>query len=896
MERPGKEGKKVVSSGGLSAADFTRIAANGFGDPQNAYCHAMAYFQDRVYVGTTRHSMALLKLFPPLEAPAMEPWPVQVPGSVQELDMRGQIWCWTPASAQWENVYTSPVIMGRNDQEVPRDLGYRGMAVFQGRSDPEPALYVSCMSTVLRGTAARILRSVDGEHFSPVSEPGLGNPNISTFRSLIAFDNHLFVPPTGEGITFNTNKASVILRSADPVEGQWELACEPGFGDATNNGIFELEVFNDHLYAGTFNPFQGYQIWKTPMTGTAPCCWTKVMERGAYRGQLNEIAMSMCPFNGALYVGSAIQNGGYDHNNMVGPASGEIIRIYPDDSWELVVGSPRRTPAGMKYPLSGMGPGFDNIFAGYIWRMAVHEGWLYASTFDWSVFLPYARRPSQPAARMMREFGVDHLVRVGGGFELWRTRDGINWIPVTQNGLGNPYNYGARNLVSTPYGLFVGTANPFAPEVPARLATGWVYIPNPHGGAEVWLGQASHQREDCVPEDVADGRELIETLVNRNSQSTAGASPAPLSLPRTGRKYQGGSPRVLLTGATGFIGSHVLEQLLQREARVRILALPETVQDIRHPDRVEVVIGSLTDEPRLTEAVQGIETIYHLAARLPGSSPNDLREVNVRGTESLLRAVAQAGTVHRFVFTSSAAVYEGAFVPEAWPLTEASPLRPQGPEGLRHYGRSKVAAESLVQRYAKDGGFEYVMLRPTTCYGVGSAFAEALVHRALTDSRAGQSLGAGLTMQLVHVRDLAEVIVQAGTHLDVANDIFNVAGIEAFTYRSMASIIRRLGGLSDWTTRIPDHSRVWQRYVFAYDVTKAQRRLGFMPRVTMQEGLEELVAMVGTQDTNRESGAYARRWWRGPGAITYPGQYRAWQQRAALARAFAPWLNANVLE
>ena len=58
MERPGKEGKRVVSSGGLSAADFTRIAANGFGDPQNAYCHAMAYFQDRVYVGTTRHSMA----------------------------------------------------------------------------------------------------------------------------------------------------------------------------------------------------------------------------------------------------------------------------------------------------------------------------------------------------------------------------------------------------------------------------------------------------------------------------------------------------------------------------------------------------------------------------------------------------------------------------------------------------------------------------------------------------------------------------------------------------------------------------------------------------------------------------------------------------------------------
>jgi hypothetical protein len=54
--------------------------------------------------------------------------------------------------------------------------------------------------------------------------------------------------------------------------------------------------------------------------------------------------------------------------------------------------------------------------------------------------------------------------------------------------------------------------------------------------------------------------------------------------------------------------------------------------------------------------------------------------------------------------------------------------------------------------------------------------------------------------------------------------------------------------------------------------------------------------MVGTQDTNRQSGAYARRWWRGPGAITYPGPYRVWQQRAALAQALAPWLNASIFD
>ena len=68
----------------------------------------------------------------------------------------------------------------------------------------------------------------------------------------------------------------------------------------------------------------------------------------------------------------------------------------------------------MKYPPFGIGPGFDNIFAGYIWRMAVHEWWLYALTFDWSVFLSYAGRPSLAAKRMIRRLEVDHLVRVEG--------------------------------------------------------------------------------------------------------------------------------------------------------------------------------------------------------------------------------------------------------------------------------------------------------------------------------------------------------------------------------------------------------------------------------------------------------------------------------------------------
>lgn len=818
---------------GLCAADFLRIASNGFGEPENSYAHSMAYFREQVYVGTLRNAFPLLKLFPPTDAPVMDPWPVRTVERVEDLDLLAQIWRYDAAAGQWEKVFTSPTIPGRNGEPAPRDIGYRGMTVFQGRSDERPALYVSTISTVLRGTEASILRSEDGLHFDVVSDPGLGRPNVSTFRSLVSFDGHLFAAPAGEGTTWNTTREPVIMRSADPARGAWELACPPGFEDPTNMGIFELAEFDHHLYAGTFNHYSGLQIWKTPATGDGPCRWTKVIDRGAHRGSLNEMPLGMCAFDGALYVGTGIQNGGYDRTNKVGPAAGELFRIYPDDTWDLVVGRPRRTREGMKYPLSGMGPGFDNFFAGYIWRMAVHDGWLYVSTFDWSMFLAYARRPPSLVRRMMRQFGVDQLIRLGGGFQLWRTRDGANWVPVTRTGLGNPYNHGGRTLLSTPHGLFVGTANPFGPEVAARLSTGWTYVPNPDGGAEVWLGSREEQSEAART-----GRSIV--VRQGVFESSRGSRPADPDL----LHRDGAVPRVLLTGATGFIGRHVLARLLARQARVRVYALPETAAQLPTSDALDVVTGDLREPERLRAAAEGIDVVYHLAALLPGSSHLDLMRVNVDGTENLLKACVEAGRVRRFVLASSVAVYEGAFNPEAWPLTEVSPVRPRGPRSLRSYGLSKVAAERLVHEYARDHEFDFVIVRPSTSYGVGSPLAEALVGRALADSWAEILPFARHTLQLIHVRDLAEAIVQAGIRPDVGDEVFNLSGTETYTYRNIAAMVKQLAGLVDAGALRPDPSRIWRRYVLAYDIEKAQKRLDFSPRVTLQEGLAEVVASV----------------------------------------------------
>ena len=478
---------------GLAAPDFKRIAVGGFGDGGNSYAHCMAWFQNKIYVGTVRHLLSLLKSSQPKMPHFMTPWPVKYPGDIFTLDLRADIWCYDPITENWTRVHRSPIVTGPKGHEVPRDIGYRGMAVFKGKSDSAPALYVNSISSDSRGPGAHVLRSSDGITFEATSSPGLGDDSVSTFRSMVAFKDFLFISPTGKRQAWNIAGTPAVLASRDPANGVWEQASEPGFGDPNNSVVFDMAVFNDHLYAGTFNARQGFQVWKTRAEGRRlPFEWKKVVTHGAYRGVYNQAATSMCAFRDGLYVGGGIQNGGFDRTNRIGPAAAEVIRINPDDTWDIVCGTPRATPDGDKFPLSGRGPGFDNFFSGYMWRMAEHDGWLYMGTFDWSVFLLYANPPTMLpwVKHHVQRFGLRDIVSNEGGFDLWRTRDGANWCNVSRTGLGNAYNYGARTMVSTPYGLFLGTANPFGPDIAAETARGWTYIPNPLGGAEVWLGRS----------------------------------------------------------------------------------------------------------------------------------------------------------------------------------------------------------------------------------------------------------------------------------------------------------------------------------------------------------------------------------------------------------------------
>lgn len=474
---------------GLNEEHFHKICENGFGDRNNAYAHSMTWFGKHLYVGTTRANLHLIKSS--MKQVQIDHWPVECcyPVYSQEfetLQARAEIWRYSPLSQQWQRVFQAPMVKSDVGEWMSRDLGYRGMVVFRGKSDQRPALYVSTWSRS-RGEGPVLMRSEDGLNFDIVSKPGLIGLPVTSLRLLIPFRGRLFTAPTGAaGGNPNTSGVTLILVSSDPASGEWQPANDPGFGDPNNRTVFELRGFKDYLYAGTVNN-EGFQIWRTKAEGDPPYHWENVIANGAGRGSLNQIATSMMVFKGALYIGTGIQNGGYDHLNDIGPAGAEIIRLYANGRYEVVMGDMR---SGGQMSLSCLGAGFNNLCNGYVWRMGIHDGWLYAGTMEWSNIMKYIEFDGRPekTVRMLKKVGLENIVESQGGFEIWRTFDGENWLPVTYQGFGNIYNYGVRNIVSTAYGVFIGTTNPFGPRVAVKKDGEWTFEDNPDGGLEVWQG------------------------------------------------------------------------------------------------------------------------------------------------------------------------------------------------------------------------------------------------------------------------------------------------------------------------------------------------------------------------------------------------------------------------
>ena len=423
---------------------FRVLASGGAGRAEDASAQCMAFFRGALYLGTAGANLAasgdpprILRLSEPTggweavyQSPLVEP---TARSSVPDRRIVGHIQNGAAADLEQRLV----------DGKVARDVGYRSMCVFQGASDPEPALYVSSMSRA----GGVLLRSRNGGIFEQVGEAGFGNPDAYSLAGLTAFGGRLFAVPAG---TVSNDSVDPILPpeakiyvSADPAAEGWREASETAFGDPRNVGITALGVAHSHLYAGTINPERGFQLWRTEAAGEPPYNWELVASDGAGAFNHNLIATAMTEFNGALYVGSGITGFGYDVVDDVGPASAELMRVHPDGSWDLIAGRMRFTEDGLKVPLSLLGPGLGDLYNSAVGALAVHDGALYLGTHQWE------------AVRGL-DTDAEQLV---GGYQLWASDNGEDWQVVVDDGGGNPAALGVTALASTPIGLFAGTHN-----------------------------------------------------------------------------------------------------------------------------------------------------------------------------------------------------------------------------------------------------------------------------------------------------------------------------------------------------------------------------------------------------------------------------------------------------
>jgi nucleoside-diphosphate-sugar epimerase len=250
--------------------------------------------------------------------------------------------------------------------------------------------------------------------------------------------------------------------------------------------------------------------------------------------------------------------------------------------------------------------------------------------------------------------------------------------------------------------------------------------------------------------------------------------------------------KVLLTGASGFVGSHILDSLRKRGIPTALLLRPGSTRRFIEPhlSEVELRTGSIDDSESLQRAMAGITHVIHCAGATRASRIAEFYEVNQAGTRNVVNAVnGQQGRVQLLVHISSLAA--------AGPAQPEHPAREQDPsQPVSEYGKSKLAGEVEVKAHCRA---EYVILRPSAVYGPRDAEFLRLFKAARWHLLA--RLGGGQTLSLVFVRDLAEAVVTCLDRSAAAGKTYFVAAREVVTAQRMAEEVA--AQMKVWTVPLP---------------------------------------------------------------------------------------------
>ena len=322
--------------------------------------------------------------------------------------------------------------------------------------------------------------------------------------------------------------------------------------------------------------------------------------------------------------------------------------------------------------------------------------------------------------------------------------------------------------------------------------------------------------------------------------------------------------RVLVTGAGGFIGSHLCESLIRAGAKVRALIhysshggmgnlafLPREILS-----EIEIVFGNIEDSDSLEKFFVDCSVVFHLAALIgiPYSyqSPRSYLRTNIEGTFNVLEA-AKKNDIGRLVVTSTSEVYGSA---RQMPIDESHPLQGQSP-----YSASKIAAEKLTESYVCAFGVRAVTVRPFNTYGPRQS-ARAIIPSIILQALHQSEIRLGNlhpTRDLTYVTDTCDGLLRAGALPNIDGLICNLGVGERISVGDLAKRILKRMGLEKPIVVAAERSRPEKSEVLdlVSDNRLARERLQWSPHVSLDEGIDRVIDFLKSQPPPADTGRYA---------------------------------------
>ncbi|MDD5218772.1 MAG: GDP-mannose 4,6-dehydratase [Candidatus Omnitrophica bacterium] len=305
--------------------------------------------------------------------------------------------------------------------------------------------------------------------------------------------------------------------------------------------------------------------------------------------------------------------------------------------------------------------------------------------------------------------------------------------------------------------------------------------------------------------------------------------------------------KVLVTGAGGFIGSHLAECLVTLGARTKALVhyhalgTPGWLNYSKHQRQMKIIAGDITDRDTLVEAMKGVETVFHLAAliAIPYSyqALGSYVRTNVQGTLNVLQVARRMG-VRRVVHTSTSEVYGTA---KYVPIDEAHPLQGQSP-----YAASKIGADKMVEAFYYSFGLDCVVVRPFNTFGPRQSL-RAIVPTIIMQCLTQKQLHLGNlypTRDMNYVEDIVRGFLLAGALKKASGKVINLGGAHEISIRDLVKLIGKLMDrkivLREEARRVRPLKSEVDRLVA--DSTLAGDLLGWHPKISLQDGLKKTIA------------------------------------------------------